>query len=138
MALGSLHEDATERKEKAESENCPSGSVVKNPPSNAGDSDSIPGLGTKIPYAMGQLCPRAATTEVRALKSQWSATREACTRPLEKAHVLQQRPGSTKIIIKKEKEWEVLFSVSLAGTWLHTGAPTAPASACGSLWIEWQ
>ena len=40
-----MHEDATERKDKAESENCPGGSVVKNQPSNAGDSDSIPGLG---------------------------------------------------------------------------------------------
>ena len=31
----------------------PGGPVVKNPPSNAGDMDSIPDRGTKIPYAMG-------------------------------------------------------------------------------------
>ena len=37
--------------------------MVKNPPSNAGDMDSIPGWGTKIPHAAGQLSPRAATTE---------------------------------------------------------------------------
>ena len=38
-------------------------SVLKNPPSNAGDAGLIPGQGTKIPYAMGQLSPRAATRE---------------------------------------------------------------------------
>ena len=37
--------------------------VVKNPPSNAGDAGSIPGQGTKIPHAAGQLSPHAATTE---------------------------------------------------------------------------
>ena len=31
------------------------GPVVKNPPCNAGDMGSIPGYGTKIPYAMDQL-----------------------------------------------------------------------------------
>ena len=42
----------------------PGGPIVKNPPSNAGDAGSIPGLGTKIPLATGQLSPRAATTEL--------------------------------------------------------------------------
>ena len=37
--------------------------MVKNPPSNAGDMGSIPGQGTKIPHAMGQLSPHTATTE---------------------------------------------------------------------------
>ena len=47
------------------------GPVVKNPPSNAGGGDSIPGLGTKIPHAKGQLSPCApvriphATTKMR-------------------------------------------------------------------------
>ena len=36
----------------------PGGPVVKSPPSNAGDTGSIPGWGTKI---AGQLSPRAAT-----------------------------------------------------------------------------
>ena len=40
----------------------PSG-PVENPPSNAGDTGSIPGQGTKIPHAAGQLSPRVATTE---------------------------------------------------------------------------
>ena len=37
--------------------------MVKNPPCNAGDSGSIPGQGTKIPHAVGQLSPWAETTE---------------------------------------------------------------------------
>ena len=44
------------------------GPVVKNPPSNAGDTGSIPGLGTKTPHAMGQLSP-SATTSASELKS---------------------------------------------------------------------
>ena len=45
----------------------PGGPVVKNPPSNAGDTGSIPGRGTKIPHAMGQLSPPASTTELASL-----------------------------------------------------------------------
>ena len=33
--------------------------MVKNLPCNAGDTGSIPGRGTKIPRATGQLSPRA-------------------------------------------------------------------------------
>ena len=40
----------------------PGGTVVKNPPANAGDTGSIPGLG-KIPHATEQLNPCATTTE---------------------------------------------------------------------------
>ena len=42
----------------------PGGSVVKNLPYNAGDTGSIPGQGTGIPHAAGQLGPRATTTEL--------------------------------------------------------------------------
>ena len=45
----------------------PGGPVVKNPPSNAGDLGLIPGLGTKIPHASGQLSSRATTTELASL-----------------------------------------------------------------------
>ena len=45
----------------------PGGPVVKNPPSNAGDAGSIPGLGTKVPHAVGQLSPRATTIELTLL-----------------------------------------------------------------------
>ena len=41
----------------------PGGPVVKNPPYNAGDAGSIPGQGTNIPHAAGQLSLRAITTE---------------------------------------------------------------------------
>ena len=41
----------------------PGGPVVKNLPANAGDTGSSPGLGTKIPHAVGQLSLRATTTE---------------------------------------------------------------------------
>ena len=45
----------------------PGGPVVKNPPYNAGDVDSIPGQRTKIPHAAGQLSPWATTTELMCL-----------------------------------------------------------------------
>ena len=45
----------------------PGGPVVKNPPSNARDAGSIPGWETKIPHAVGQVRPRAATTELACL-----------------------------------------------------------------------
>ena len=35
--------------------NFPGEPVVQNPPCNVGHTDSIPGPGTKIPYATGQL-----------------------------------------------------------------------------------
>ena len=41
----------------------PGGPVVKNLPSNAGNTGSIPGQGTKIPHATGKLSPGATTTE---------------------------------------------------------------------------
>ena len=59
--------------------------MVKNPPFNAGDVGSIPGQGTKIPHAAGQLNPSAATTEpahsgARApqLDSPRTATKSLC------------------------------------------------------------
>ena len=41
----------------------PGGPVVKNPSSKAGVSDWIPGQGSKIPHAVGQVSPRTATRE---------------------------------------------------------------------------
>ena len=49
--------------------------MVRNPPSNAGDAGVIPGQGTKIPRAAGQL---------------------TLTLQLEKACVLQQKPSAAK------------------------------------------
>ena len=42
----------------------PGGPVVKNPPCNAGDVGLIPGWGTKIPHAVRQLSPQAATKDL--------------------------------------------------------------------------
>ena len=43
----------------------PGGPVVESPPSSAGDEDLIPGCGTKIPSAAGQLSLLATTREAR-------------------------------------------------------------------------
>ena len=43
--------------------NFPGGPVVKNLPSNARDAGSIPGQGTRIPRAAGQLSPPPTTRE---------------------------------------------------------------------------
>ena len=37
--------------------------MAKNLPSSAGDTGSIPGWETKIPHALGRLCPHTATTD---------------------------------------------------------------------------
>ena len=55
----------------------PGGPVVKNSPSNAGDTGSIPGQGTKIPHATGQLSPCTTTAE--------PACSGACTPQLERS-----------------------------------------------------
>ena len=52
---------------KSNERDFPGGPVVKNPPSNAGDTGSIPGWGTKIPHAAGQLSPCATTTDLTRL-----------------------------------------------------------------------
>ena len=43
--------------------------VVKKPPTNAGDTGSIPGQGTKIPHVVGQVSPCAATREACIAKT---------------------------------------------------------------------
>ena len=67
-------------RQKREERHFPGGPVVKILPSNAGDPGWIPGWGTKIPHARGQLSPCTATSG---------------------AHELQWRPGEAK---RKEKE----------------------------------
>ena len=44
--------------------------MVKNPPSNTGDVGSIPGLGTKTPYAKGHLSLCTAMKDPRCQHSQ--------------------------------------------------------------------
>ena len=71
----------------------PGGPVVKNPPSNAGDTGVIPGRGTKIPHAVGQLSlhtrsraqvpqresPRATNYRAHVPWSPYTITRERKT-----------------------------------------------------------
>ena len=74
----------------------PGGPVIKNPPVNTRDTCLIPGLGTKIPRAMGQPSLLSATTEpmpwslcfttreTAAMRSLPTATREPGLPQLEK------------------------------------------------------
>ena len=50
-------------KRLSSSRDFPGGPVVKNLPASEGDTGSIPGLGTKIPHATGQLSLCASTAE---------------------------------------------------------------------------
>ena len=53
----------------------PGGPVVKNLPSNAGDTGSVPDWGPKIPHATGKLSPLMATKE-----SLWTTTKTQCNK----------------------------------------------------------
>ena len=76
--------------------------MVKNPPSNAGDADSILDQGTEIPHATGQLSPHTTTTE--------PACSRACTLQLEKACMPRQRPSGSKIKNKQNlKKYQVML-----------------------------
>ena len=60
----------------------PRGPVVKNLPYNAGAVGLIPGQGTKIPHAVGQLSPHATTTELTCLNERacvLQATEPTCS-----------------------------------------------------------
>ena len=84
----------------------PAGPVVKNPPSTAGDVGSVPGRGTKIPRAAGQLS-RCTTTEPRRLK--WRARVLQLERSL-------RATTKTRCSQKKKKKQQTLSS---------NGKPTA-------------
>ena len=70
--------------------------VVKNLPGNTGDLGSTPGWGTKIPHAVGQLSPHAATTE--PVYSRAPALQEKCT--------TVKTEGSQNLKKKKKKRRE--------------------------------
>ena len=81
----------------------PGGKVVNNLPSNAGDSGSIPGWGTKIPHTTGKLSRRAATTRahVPQLESPHTAREithaatKACCNQTNESHIKGRLPGSS-------------------------------------------
>ena len=73
-------------------EGCPSGSMVKNPPANAGDMGSVPSLGrchmpqSKYGHVPQPRSPWAATREATALRSPWTTTQSSPRSPqLEKS-----------------------------------------------------
>ena len=74
----------------------PGGPVVKNRLPMQGDVGSIPGQGTKIPHAVGQISPRITTTELMHLNKRacvWQTTEPMCSGP----HTPQlQSPGALK------------------------------------------
>ena len=53
----------------------PGGPVVENPSCNSGDTGSIPGRGSKIPHAAGQLSLRATTRDKPAHRNEDPACR---------------------------------------------------------------
>ena len=63
--------------------------MVRNPPCNAGDMDSIPGKGIKILHVSGQLSLGAATKP---------ACSAACVPSWREAHRLQLNHGATEIL----------------------------------------
>ena len=67
----------------------PGGPVVKNLPSNAGDMGSVPGWGTKIPNATGQLRPLAEN---------------GGTRPPEKPALCNKGPGAAAKAQRSQKK----------------------------------
>ena len=70
------------KKKKKSVRDFPGGPVVKNLSSNAGFAGSIPGWGTKIPHAAGQLGPLITTTEPAHIKERAGmpqATEPACS-----------------------------------------------------------
>ena len=72
----------------------PDGSVVKNLSSNARDLDSISSkVETKIPHAMRQLSPCAATREAHTLQL---LSLSALEPQLERSLVPQQTPSTTR------------------------------------------
>ena len=81
--------------------------MVKNLPYNAGDSDSVPGRGTKIPHASSQLSQHTATIESKCSRT-GALQQEKPTHhilQLEKARMLQQRSG----VAKMKKKLKVFF-----------------------------
>ena len=76
--------------------------MIKNPPSNAGYTGSIPGLETKIPHAVGQLSPHAPTIELTHLNESPCTTTtepthpEACTPQLEKRRGTKNPHAATR------------------------------------------
>ena len=87
-------------------------SVVKNLPSNVGDTGSIPGRGITIPHAMRQLSPRAATTEPMCSRAHMPQPERS---PCAAANIQHSQINRFKKIkqfltkaARREDQWELL------------------------------
>ena len=77
------------------SQDIPGGPVVENLTSNAEGEGSIPGRGTKIPLAMGQLspCDLAPCSTTKGTEAQ---QQRACVCYCERSHMPQPRPDAAR------------------------------------------
>ena len=64
----------------------PGGPVVRNLPSTAGETGSIPDRGTRIPHAVGHLSPHTATTEPMHSRACAPQLDSLCAATIEAAH----------------------------------------------------
>ena len=95
----------------------PGGPEVRNLPSNAGDTDSIPGRGTKIPQALGKLSPCIATKSLAACVPQedqaQSKKKKISWEFWWKIQEIQQRNNNkAKKIWEIERKWFVNLKIS--------------------------
>ena len=81
----------------------PGGPVVKTLPHNAGDANSIPGQGTKVPRAVEQLSPSTVSTDsVRCDDPAWCSEHPECCDSTETRHSQINKQINK---IKKKKEF---------------------------------
>ena len=88
----------------------------KNPPSNAEDAGSIPGWGTKIPCATGQLSPCVLQLESLRTTTTESAHSGTCMPQLEKPTCHNKDPAQPKkkeIITHSIKHFHMCLSQNL-------------------------
>ena len=78
------------------------GLMVKNPPCNAQDMGLIPGLGTKIPHAKGQVSLCAATIEACAPQQRVCVPQQKIPQDVMKILCAQLSPQINKKIDKKK------------------------------------
>ena len=97
--LGTVYKITTSTLQKCRGQDFPGGPVVKYPPSNAGDAGLIPGWGTKIPHAAGQLSTHATTTEPNSLQleSPHAVTIEPTCSGARAPQLERSPPATTKI-----------------------------------------
>ena len=88
------------REQKLNLRNFPGGPVVKNLPCNAGDVSSIPGQGTKIPHAPGQLSLSTTTRESMYCKERYLFP---LTRVSRRADTFQQQNSTWSEKAREEK-----------------------------------